>query len=74
MCFMTQQEYYVIREWLVPGWLMAVQAFITLAFILTYFSLGVLALEIIRYPLKIVLQYEWIITRVCCICVGISSE
>lgn len=68
------QEYYVIREWLVPGWLMAVQAFVTISFILTFFSLGVMALELIRWPLKIVLQYEWIMTRVCYICTAISSK
>lgn len=68
------QEYYVIREWLVPGWLITVQAFITIAFILTFFSLGVMALELIRWPLKTVLQYEWLMTRVSYICCAISSN
>lgn len=67
------EEYYVIREWLVPGWLMVVQAFVTLAFILTFFSLVLMSLEIVRWPLKGVLQYEWIMTRIACICTGISS-
>lgn len=68
------QEYYVIREWLVPGWLMVVQAFVTLAFILTFFSLVLMSLEIVRWPLKGVLQYEWIMTRIACICTGISCR
>lgn len=66
-------EYYVIREWLVPGWLMAVQAFICIAFILTFIGLGVLSLVVVRWPLKIVLQYEWILIRMSFICMGISA-
>lgn len=72
--YFSLQEYYVIREWLVPGWLMAVQGFITIAFILTFFSLGVMALELVRWPLKLVLQYEWLMTRISYICCAISSK
>ncbi|CAO1402483.1 unnamed protein product [Diamesa hyperborea] len=57
-------EYYVIREWLLPGWLMAVQTFITLAFIYTFVALGIMACEIVRYPLKFVLRYEWLLTTI----------
>lgn len=66
-------EYYVIREWLVPGWLMLVQAFVTMSFILIFNALGVLALEVTRWPLKIVLQYEWIMTRISFVCVAVSA-
>ncbi|XP_037039158.1 uncharacterized protein LOC119076482 [Bradysia coprophila] len=66
-------EYYVIREYLVPGWLLSVQAFITIAFILTFFSLIVMALELIRWPLKNVLRYEYLMTRVSFYCTAISS-
>lgn len=58
------QEYYVIREWLLPGWLMSVQAFVTLSFIIVFFILVILALTIIRLPLKFVLQYEWLLVRI----------
>lgn len=64
----------MIREYLVPGWLLAVQAFITIAFILTFFSLVVMALELIRWPLKFVLRYEYMMTRVAFYCTAISSE
>lgn len=63
----------MIREWLVPGWLMVVQTFVTVAFILTFFALGVMALELIRWPLKTVLQYEWLLTRISFICCAVSS-
>lgn len=64
----------MIREYLLPGWLLTVQICITLAFILTFLSLGVLALEVIRWPLKTVLQYEWLMTKMCHIATAIASE
>lgn len=63
----------MIREWLLPGWLMAVQLFVTLAFIATFAALGVMACEVIRYPLKTVLRHEWFLTAFSCIAVSISS-
>lgn len=63
----------MIREWLLPAWLMAVQTFVTLAFIATFAALGVMACEVIRYPLKTVLRYEWFLTAFSCIAVSVSS-
>ncbi|EDX16387.1 GD24716 [Drosophila simulans] len=56
-------EYYVIREYLLPGWLMAVQGFVTMSFIIVFLVLALLSLTIIRLPLKAVLQYEWLLVR-----------
>lgn len=64
----------MIREYLLPGWLLTVQIFITLAFVLTFLTLGMLALELIRWPLKTVLQYEWLMTKISCIALGVASE
>lgn len=64
----------MIREYLLPGWLLAVQVCITLGFILTFVSLVVLALELIRWPLKTVLQYEWMMTKMCHIATLIASK
>lgn len=58
------QEYYVIREYLLPGWLMAVQTFVTLAFMYTFAALGIMACEIVRWPLRFVLRYEWLLTTI----------
>lgn len=63
----------MIREYLLPGWLLAVQVCITLAFILTFVTLGALALILIRFPLKIVLQYEWLMTKISYITLAIAS-
>jgi membrane-anchored protein YejM (alkaline phosphatase superfamily) len=63
VCSFTQ-EYYVIREYLIPGWLMVVQTCVTLAFLLTFGSLAIMACELVRWPLKFVLQYEWLLTSV----------
>lgn len=68
------QEYYVIREYLAPGWLVTVQACLTVGFILTFTALGILALELMRLPLKIVLQYEWIMTKTSYICLAVASK
>lgn len=68
------REYYVIREWLLPGWLMVVQTCVTLSFILTFGALVVLALELVRWPLKFVLQYEWILTRASLYCISASCK
>lgn len=63
----------MIREYLLPGWLLSVQICITLSFVLTFVTLGVLALELIRWPLKIMLQYEWLFTKMSYIALSIAS-
>ena len=64
----------MIREYLLPGWLLTVQICITLAFVLTFLTLGLLALELIRWPLKTVLQYEWLMTKISHIALAVSSK
>lgn len=63
----------MIREYLLPGWLLAVQAFVTLAFINTFASLGIMACVVCRYPLKTVLRYEWLLTYTALAAVSSSS-
>lgn len=63
----------MIREYLLPGWLLFVQICITLAFILTFLTLGLLALELVRWPLKTVLQYEWLMTKISHIALAVAS-
>lgn len=64
----------MIREYLLPGWLLTVQICITLAFVSTFVTLGLLALELIRWPLKTVLQYEWLMTKISHIALAVSSK
>ncbi|CAG9107838.1 hypothetical protein JYU34_011391 [Plutella xylostella] len=67
------QEYYVIREWLLPGWLMVVQTFVTLALILSLSAQVIQACVIVRWPLRPILRYEWICISVTCIMDGLAS-
>ncbi|CAK1599844.1 unnamed protein product [Parnassius mnemosyne] len=71
--YIFSEEYYVIREWLLPGWLMAVQSFVTLALMLSLTAQVLLAGVIVRWPLRIVLRYEWIFVSSAFIMVAISS-
>ncbi|XP_014244279.1 uncharacterized protein LOC106663721 [Cimex lectularius] len=66
-------EFYIIREWLVPGWLMVIQTFVTLAFIASFSSLLIIALVVTRYPLKFILKYEWLLTGIVFMCNAISA-
>lgn len=61
-------EYYVIRKWLLPPWLMVVQTFVTIGLVLSVFSSILITLIVIRYPLRFVLRYEWLLSGIsfCC--------
>ncbi|XP_066159204.1 uncharacterized protein pck [Euwallacea fornicatus] len=63
------QEYYVIREWLLPPWLMAVQAFVTMSFLLSFGSQILMAMQLCRWPLEFILRYEWILSAIDFVCV-----
>lgn len=63
----------MIREYLLPGWMISVQFFVTIAFVLTMISMVILSLVIMRLPLKAVLQYEWIFIKTAFICIAVSS-
>ncbi|XP_066602413.1 uncharacterized protein pck [Prorops nasuta] len=62
------QEYYVIRSWLLPPWLMVVQGFVTLALLLSFSSQIIIAMILIRWPLKFVLHYEWLLSSAAFLC------
>ncbi|CAG0896625.1 unnamed protein product [Cyprideis torosa] len=49
------EEYRMIREWLLPGWLIVVQAFMTIALIPAFLSQLVAALVVMRLPISIML-------------------
>lgn len=71
--YIFSQEYYVIREWLLPGWLMVVQAFVTLALMLSFSSQIIIALELIRWPLEFILLYEWLLSGIAFICNALAA-
>ncbi|XP_043283892.1 uncharacterized protein pck [Venturia canescens] len=61
-------EYRVIRDWLLPGWLMVVQGFCTLSLLASYYAQVLLALVIVRWPLRFVLRFEWYFSAIACVC------
>ncbi|CAH1102444.1 unnamed protein product [Psylliodes chrysocephalus] len=67
------EEYYVIREWLLPPWLMTVQSFMTIAFLLTFFAQVVMAFQLVRFPLNFILQREYILSFMCFVCVTTTA-
>lgn len=67
------QEYYVIREWLLPVWLMVVQAFVTLALLLSFFAQIIIALVLIRWPLRFVLNFEWLLSSTAFVCDALAG-
>ncbi|KAF0289166.1 hypothetical protein FJT64_012525 [Amphibalanus amphitrite] len=44
-------EYRIIREWILPAWLQAVQAFVTLAFVASFGGQVVVAMMLMKLPL-----------------------
>ncbi|EEB14475.1 conserved hypothetical protein [Pediculus humanus corporis] len=71
--YIFSHEYYVIRDWLLPAWLMVVQAFVTLGLILSFITQIIVALELIRWPLKIVLKYEYLFSSIAFVCSALTA-
>ena len=68
------QEYYVMREWLLPAWLMLIQTCVTVALLLSLAAQTMVALIVVRYPLKFILSNEWFIASCVCVCNGIAGN
>lgn len=69
-------DYHVIREWLLPGWLLGLEVFISIGL---YFTLGaqlILAGIVTRYPLELILRHEYLLitgsfiaSSITCLCI-----
>lgn len=66
-------DYYVIREWLLPGWLLAVQFFISIALFCSLGGQLLLSGVVIRYPQQFVLRYEHVLITVSCVGAAIAT-
>lgn len=66
-------EYYVIREWLLPGWLLFIQLCVTLAFTFSYSAQIIQSCIIVRYPLQLILTYEYLATMVSFLLTAVSA-
>ncbi|CAB0018105.1 unnamed protein product [Nesidiocoris tenuis] len=57
-------EFHIIREWLLPAWLLSIQTLVTLALMFSFGAQLLAALTVVRYPLKQVLKYEWLLSAI----------
>jgi hypothetical protein len=53
---------------------MVVQAFVTLALMLSFSSQIIIALELIRWPLEFILLYEWLLSGIAFICNALAGN
>ena len=53
---------------------MIVQTFVTLALLFSFFAQVVIALTLVRWPLKFVLNYEWILSASAFSCCAIAGK
>lgn len=53
---------------------MIVQAFVTLALILSFFAQITIVMILIRWPLRFVLHYEWILSSVAFVCNAVAGK
>ena len=61
-------EYRLIREKLLPGWLMVVQLFVTLALMASYFGQFIIVCLLLRFPLEWILRFEWHFCALALVC------
>lgn len=64
----------ILSKCFVAGWLLAIQAWMTIAFLLSFGSLVIIALIVIRYPLRGILHYEWLLTGIAFICTSVACK
>ena len=67
-------EYRLIREKLLPGWLMVVQLFVTLALIASFLGQMVIVCLLLRAPLEWILRFEWYFCGVALVCKGVTGD
>lgn len=67
-------DYRLIREKLLPGWLMVVQFFITVALILSYIGQVVVVALLLRWPLEVILRFEWQFCGLALVCNACTGE
>lgn len=67
-------EYRLIREKLLPGWLMVVQLFVTLALISSFLGQAVIVCLLLRAPLEWILRFEWHFCGIALVCKGVTGK
>ncbi|XP_064113228.1 uncharacterized protein LOC135219932 isoform X2 [Macrobrachium nipponense] len=70
--YVFSEEYRIIWTWMLPAWFMSVQAFMTIALLASVTTLVTVSMILVRWPLQIVMRYEWHLTGFCFICQAIT--
>lgn len=71
--YVFSRKYFVIWEWLLPGWLMAVQAFMTLALIFSCSAHIISSMLLVRWPLNFVFRHQWQMLMLCALLNGLKT-
>lgn len=66
-------EYRLIREKLLPGWLMVVQLFVTLGFIFSFVGQMILVALLLRFPLEVILRFEYHFCGLAFLCNAVTA-
>merc|ERR1711997_70899 len=67
------EEYRLIREKLLPGWLMVVQFFVTISLLSSAIGIIIIVCLYLRSPLEWILRFEWHFCRAAFVCKGLSA-
>ena len=68
------EEYRLIREKLLPGWLMVVQFFVTISLLSSAIGIIIIVCLYLRSPLEWILRFEWHFCRAAFVCKGLSGK
>ncbi|XP_050723815.1 uncharacterized protein LOC127002171 isoform X2 [Eriocheir sinensis] len=66
--YIFSEEYRIIWSWMLPAWFMAVQTFMTIALLASMTTLVAASLVLVRWPMQMIMRYEWHIIGFCFIC------
>ncbi|KAK8750273.1 hypothetical protein OTU49_014757 [Cherax quadricarinatus] len=70
--YIFSEEYRIIWSWMLPAWFMAVQTFMTIALLASLTTLVTISLVLVRWPMQIIMRYEWHLTGFCFCCQAIT--
>ena len=57
-----------------PGWLMVIQLFVTLALITSFLGQLVIVCLLLRVPLEWILRFEWHFCGIALVCKGVTGK
>ncbi|KAG0702678.1 hypothetical protein GWK47_025021 [Chionoecetes opilio] len=70
--YIFSEEYRIIWSWMLPAWFMAVQTFMTIGLLASMTTLVTVSLILMRWPMQMIMRYEWHLTGFCFLCQAVS--